>query len=297
MPAKFFVCPNGEKVFIDICLHKCLQNLPTGRCLPARTLRLIAEQRPWEGKPSTTQLLKGTREAYLEITRDYALNPQNELFRILGTRAHTGLDHYTGDNELGEIRLSDENASGQFDFYDAENQILYDSKTWGSYKVMMALGLRQETIETEEVYKTGPKKGQKKTKKVIVQGEPDMLETEIQLNHYRMMLEDAGFPVREMYVEAIVRDGGTHIAKGRGIEQNGYLIPVRRLNNDFVNEYLKTKADALLNALKNNIMPPPCNDDETWNGRKCKEFCRVWEFCDVGIKARINEEEEREGES
>lgn len=227
MPATDFICPGGNRVNICDCLQSCpnAAQMPAGRCLPTRTLRLIAEQRPWEGKPSTTQLLKGTREAYLEITCDYPMDPQGELFRILGTRAHAALDTATGDNELGEIRLHDDMASGKFDFYDKET-------------------------------------------------------------HYRILLEAAGHPVQQMFVEAIVRDGGTYMAKGRGIERNGYLIPVKRLPDEEVQEYIQAKASALLQALETGTIPPACTTEETWEGRKCADYCRVAEFCDVGRAAK-----------
>lgn len=260
------------------------------RCLSKRTLRMIAEQREWTGEPSTTQLLKGTREAYLEITQTgYSLDPMSELFRVLGSKAHAFLEEFT-DNELSEERLRDNIASGQFDFYDPEEQALFDTKTWGSYKIGKALGIRMESVDvpTGEVYKTGARKGEPKTKKEYyrVQGDPDMPETELQLNHYRILLEEAGFPVKKMFVEAITRDGGTFTAKNRGIEHNGYLIPVRRLPDEEVRMYLSMKRDELLWAIETKTMPPPCTQDECWESRKCKDYCRVARFCDVGLQAK-----------
>ena len=102
MGARYFKCPDGEICEIKDCLTSCrlATELPAGRCLSLRTLRLIAEQREWTGIPSTTQLLKGTREAYLELTEDYILDPQGTLFRVHGTKAHALLDQFTGANEL-----------------------------------------------------------------------------------------------------------------------------------------------------------------------------------------------------
>lgn len=282
MPATMFRCPDGQTVQMDWCLNvECRMGR---RCLSKRTLRMVAEQRAWTGEPSTTQLLKGTREAFLELTKEYSLTPDAELFRVLGSKAHAYLEGFT-DNELTEERLHDEIGSGQFDFYDPEEQALYDTKTWGSFKVARALGYKSESKEvpTGEYYKTGDKKGQPKYKKVtnIIQGEPDMKDTEIQLNHYRMMLEAAGFPVKQMFVEAIIRDGNTYMAKNRGIERNGELIPVKILPDAEVREYLQGKRDALLHALETGIMPAPCNDEECWSGRKCNGYCRVSQFCDA----------------
>ena len=279
-----FKCSDGVEILFADCLKSCRMGQ---RCISKRTLRMIAEQRPWMGEPSTTQLLKGTREAYLEITEtEYSLDPMGELFRVLGSKAHAFLEEFT-DNELTEERLHDDIGSGCFDFYDPETCSLVDTKTWGSYKVMKALGFKQETIETGEFFKSGARKGQAKTKKITVKAEPDMKDTEIQLNHYRIMLEAAGFPVKEMFVEAIVRDGGTYMATGRGVTKNGYLIPVKFMPNDEVRGYLQEKAACLLWALDNNKMPQACSQEERWAngegpGRKCQGFCRVARFCEYG---------------
>jgi len=253
--------------------------LPAGRCLSLRTLRLIAEQREWTGIPSTTQLLKGTREAYLEIITDYAVNPQDALWMVNGTKVHKILEQYH-DNALGEERLYDEVCSGQFDFYDPADRTLWDLKTWGSYKIMKAQGLQQIEVDTGEVYKTGAKKGQPKMRKEWVDGgEPDLFNEEIQLNDYRMKLESAGFPVDKMFIEALCRDGNTYMAKQRGIEQAGVLIPIQRLPDLAVRAYLSEKSCLLIMALGGGSVPSPCDERETWQGRKCETYCNVREAC------------------
>ena len=280
MPAKWFICPDGQQCDITDCLTGCriADQLPAGRCLSLRTLRLIAEQREWTGIPSTTQLLKGTREAYLELVTDYALDPQDELWRVNGTKVHKLLEQYH-DNALGEERLYDEVCSGQFDFYDPDSKTLFDSKTWGSYKIMKAQGLQQIEVDTGEVYKTGAKKGKPKTRKEWVEGgEPDLFNEEIQMNDYRMKLEAAGFPVERMFIESLCRDGNTYMARQRGIEQVGVLIPIRRLPDEEVAAYLTAKKQRLDAAL-NGARPKACNDYERWDGRKCERYCRVREAC------------------
>lgn len=287
MPAKHFLCPDGEEIEIKKCLTEgCRigQSLPAGRCLSVRTLRLIADQRPWTGIPSTTQLLKGTREAYLEITTDYAINPQDAIFRIIGTKAHGALDKYTGYGELAEERLQDEFSTGQFDLYD--NGVLSDTKTSGSYKVMKALGYYQVNVPTGEVYKTGEKKGQPKTRKEWAEGGlKDRLDWAVQLNDYRMKLEALGFPVSQMAIEALCRDGGTYIAHNRGITFNGTLIPINRISDHWVRKYMAAKANALQRALEAGEAPPMCRPRETWGGRKCEKYCSVKGACGVASTA------------
>lgn len=276
----FFKCPDGESIKIEECIKECRI---CNRCLSLPTLRMIAEQREWTGKPSTTQLLKGTREAYLEIVHDdLVMDPQDQAFRILGTKAHDMLEKYT-PGEIAEERLEDENSTGAFDVYDPVNKYLYDYKTWGSYKVMKALGIEIVDVPTGEVYKSGAKKGQEKTRKEPQHtGVIDMEDTELQLNDYRIKLESAGFPVEKMYVEAVVRDGGTMMATSRGLDKNIYLIPVKRLDDEYVKEYFTKKSKALLDALETKIVPAPCTDKECWDGRKCKDYCSVSKYCERG---------------
>ena len=267
MGYKYFICPDGQKNEITDCLQSCRMGK---RCLSLPTLRAISQQREWTGIPSTTQLLKGTREAWLEIiSDDLPLDPQDRMFSLLGTKVHGALEQHT-DNMLAEERISDEISSGQMDCYDAESMTLYDYKTAGSYKIMQALGIVMVDVPTGEIYKTGEKKGQPKTRKEAqFTGQPDMTEWELQLNDYRIKLESQGFQVKDMYIEAIVRDGGTIAARSRGIMQNAYLIPIRRMPDKEVKGYFKTKADALKLALETGIMPEPCTDDECWHRRKC----------------------------
>lgn len=276
---KYFKCPDGQEVEIKDCLTRCRM---TERCLSLPTLRMIAEQREFTGKPSVTQLLKGTMEAYLHIKHDdLIMVPQEQLFRILGTKSHLALEEYT-ENELSEERLHSEIASGAFDLYDAESKTLYDYKTWGSYKVAKALGIEMVDVETGEIYKTGAKKGKPKTRKEAkLTGVIDNKDTELQLNYYRILLEEAGFEVKKMLVEAIVRDGGTYIAFGRGITENGYLIPIRRLNDGEVIKYFTMKAEQLKHALEYDVAEP-CTAEERWEDRKCQKYCDVAKHCNHG---------------
>ena len=103
------------------------------------------------------------------------------------------------DNALGEIP-EDDISTGQFDFYDPVTGYLFDDKTWGSYKVMKALGLYQVEVKTGEIYKTGAKKGQAKTRKEWREGgEPDLFNEELQLNDYRIKLKPQDSQLEVIY--------------------------------------------------------------------------------------------------
>ena len=287
MPARWFSCPAGV-VEIEECLTQCpiSEQLPAGRCLSLRTLRSISHQREWKGKPSTTQLIKGTREAYLEIVTDYAVDPQDRLFMVHGSRGHGYLEQFVGTNELSEERLHDLISSGMFDFYDPESESLFDSKFWGSYKVNKALGRYQKEVETGEYYKRdgkNAKKGDPKTRMEWFEGGVRHVFSEaIQLNDYRIKLEEVlpeGYQVKSMFIEALVRDGGLMVAGMRDIRQNGVLIPVNRISDHRIRKYMAKKAERLHHALETGETPNRCNKRESWSGRKCEKYCNVREAC------------------
>lgn len=259
MPATHFRCQRGLIAF-GVCLDYC-----STRCMLPRTLRLISEQREWTGTPTTTQLLQGTRESFLKIVTNYAIDPDSRVFAVHGTRVHEKLDMRTGDNELGEERLYDLINSGQFDNYQADGT-LSDTKTSGSYKVMKALGICEKRLSNNR-------------KTLILNGRHDRLDWALQLNDYRMKIEACGFPVKRMQIEALVRDGGTYLARQRGITRNSYLITINRISDHWIKVYFTAKWEALKHALGTLEVPPKCRYRERWGGRKCEGYCDVATKC------------------
>lgn len=296
MPYTKYICPDGHEVGIDECLIECrLANkvhpisgepyCPAGRCLSKRTLIALADQREWSGIPSTTQLLSGTRENYLKITHDYAIDPKSYLFMLHGTKVHDYLEKYTDDEGISEVRIDDGVSTGAFDYYSSENGgTLYDNKTYGSWKVAKVLGLYTKRVPTGEVYKTGANKGKPKYKNQIFSGgAKHRLDLAIQLNDYRMKIEkELKKPVNNLVCEVIVRDGNTYIAQQRGITEAGYLVPINKISDRWVERYMKKKASDLLHALETKTIPPPCRHSETWGGMKCERYCNVAQFCEKG---------------
>ncbi|MBI3334315.1 hypothetical protein HYZ97_02415 [Candidatus Pacearchaeota archaeon] len=174
--------------------------------------------------------------------------------------------------------------------------ILKDSKTWGSWKVAKVLGLKAVKVPDPSgaIYQrsgSGYRAGDPKMI-TIFQYDPefqDTFESDMQLNHYRLLLEDAGYPVDKMMLEIIVRDGSTYIATNRGITEEMYYIPVRIIYDDEVRSYFDRKRRDLLGHLQSGVMPDPCKPWETWNGIRCERYCPVWESCDIGIEAHREE--------
>lgn len=299
MPLKYFVCPDCVKIEIKDCLKEGGCRLGN-RCATRSFLHLAAKDRPWTGKASTTQLIQGTMQAFLKLTKDYAVSPDQRAFAVNGTMAHAVLeasdDEYSLLEEKFDGEISEE--TGISDVFESENgkSILTDNKTSGSYKVAKALGFYVDTENTGEVFKSGPRKGQPKTRQVLKRDDSkiDRWEWELQLNKYRIELTKRGFPPDVLKIQCIVRDGNTYIARSRGVFRNIYYFNINILPNEFVLEYFKDKREALFQALKFGEWKTPCNAKENWDGVKCASYCEVAEFCSYGKYLRHEKQKEEE---
>jgi len=273
MPPKWIVCPKAtDPILIDDCINHC-----TDRCLTLPTIKAITEQRVWTGVPSTTQLLNGTMIEFLKITRDYTIDPQNKAFALLGTRHHQKLEEAAKELNLpSEIALGPD-GHDIFDLLEPKDGAwtLIDYKTWGSYRMVRALGIVKEGKGKDAKFSVDP-------------STINLRESELQLNRYRVMLEGRGLKIGKMQLQVTVRDGGLQIARTRGIDFNIKLVPIKRLDDEEVINYFDWKKDKLLIALskyKENpqYLPDPCNDEESWGGNRCRGYCEVAEYCPKGI--------------
>jgi len=294
MAAKWFRCPDGETIEIIKCLA------PNGcrmgqRCATVPFLQLIGFDRQWAGvSPSSAG--NGPRALYLKATESYVIDPNDRVWAAFGTSTHNKLaiHHYTR-NVLSEEKLSDKDMAGIADVLETDDQelgkyIITDYKTWGSYKVAKALGIsvdkQEETVLDQDgkpvILKSGPNKGQPKTvQKSIISQSPakvDLKAENLQINRYRIFFERYGFPVSRMQVQALCRDGGTYIAKNRGITRNLYMIPIQRLLNADVLSFYKVLADEVNEAFKHRHARL-CNNWESWDRRRCEGFCEVVDAC------------------
>lgn len=295
MPATKFICPNGQRIRIADCLNNC----PKGqRCMFLPTLRAVANSLDRKiSEPTVTELIAGVRETYLKKTSEYAVEPSSVLYALQGQAIHSINERNTQGNILSEERLKDEVTSGQFDLYgkilDEEEGVLGDLKVTSSYKLMKALGIYKVDVPTGEVYKTGAKKGLPKTKKEFrYDGVRDLLEWAIQLNYYRILLEQQGFKVNRMYIQALCRDFNLRIANERGITQSVYIIPINKISDHWLKRYFKHKAKLLHEALEKKKLPPVCSVRERWHNRKCLDYCAARENCPYAQKLKTKGAEE-----
>jgi len=288
MPAKYFKCPDDETVEIEKCLsyRGCRMQ---ERCASLRYLNTVAFDREWRGITASAAG-NGPQLIYLTKTCDYTVDPLSRVFAVLGTGTHGKLHTHAPLNVLSEERLKGGTPDClEMDEYNDGSFILYDDKTWGSYRVMRALGM---TIEKHEepilengnpvLLKSGPNKGKPKTKtisEVVINPEKaDLRAAELQLNSYRIDFESIDFPISQMFLEIPVRDGGLAIAKTRHIERNLYKIPVKRLPDKEVRDYYADLNADIEVALAMGYARK-CDDWESWDGRRCQDFCDVAPFC------------------
>ncbi|SCM82571.1 conserved hypothetical protein [uncultured Sporomusa sp.] len=289
MPAKFFICPDNQQIPIESCLTACQSRQ---RCMFLPTLRAVAKSlHRGITEPTVTELIAGTRETFLKKTMGYAVNPQSVLYALHGSAVHTINENHTEGNMLTEIRLKDEITSGKFDLYgeilDQDSGVLGDIKVTSSYKLMKALGKYKVEIPTGEVYKTGLKKGQPKYKKEWRDdGCRNILDWAIQLNYYRILLQQQGMEVNKMVIQALCRDNSLRIASERGIDQAIYLIAIHPISDHWIQRYMQHKAAALQEALHTGKLPPVCKAKERWHDRKCQAYCQVAEYCPHGQRVK-----------
>jgi hypothetical protein len=276
MPLTEFICPDGVRISTQDCIAKCRMDK---RCAAVPTLLSIAKDRTWDGTPHVTSLLNGTMQEYLRVTQDYAVSPDSMAFALLGTSHHNVLESLANEHGYpAEIELKIDNLmQGKLDHLEPDPidegaWILWDYKTWGSFRVARALGL--------------VKVGQKVFRD---DSRVDLKEPSLQLNAYRVMLEEIGVQVTEIRIQVTVRDGGTYTAKNRGVTKSLYNISVPILDNELVLSYFASKSQMLQKCLNEGAMPPICSDEERWQDNKCKSYCEVAEHCPHGKLLRYGQ--------
>lgn len=289
MPLEGFICPDGIEVKLESCYKECRLG---HRCLTLPSLVSISKVRDWTGEGSTTQLLLGTMEAYLKLTKPYYVVPEDRAFMLDGTEHHRNLEEVA--RELGlvaEVPLSLDKDVFDLLEWEGKELVLTDYKRWGSFRVAKALGIvvvGKHPDPSGAVYKTTSKYGKAGEPKLVpVFGvNPDKIdnfEAKYQLNRYRIMLKTlASITVHRLQLQATVRDGGLYVAKERGVFHKIYLIPIPILPDDEVEGYFAHKQEALKLAMEQDHWELPCNVRESWEGMKCAEYCDVWEFCGKG---------------
>lgn len=285
MPLAQFICPDKERITISQCLSgNCRMS---NRCAPLSYLSECARQRQWTGKPSVTQLLNGTRMAYLMLTTNYAEDPQKCLWKILGTSVHKRLD-VDDKFSFSEVQLDDEDKTGILDRVEEQaNKELWlvDKKFVGSFKASRVLGLeKHERIRLDDNDRPILNRYKKPSKDIWFTVNPDKIDMDdwaMQLNTYRKMFEEStGFEISRLMNFIMIRDGDLLTAKQRGVVANFYYIEVPFIDNSKVSEYMDHKRNLLLShMMTTDRIPEPCSLSEVWGGNRCEKYCPVVSTC------------------
>jgi len=254
-------------------------------------------------------------QSFLEATQPYSVDPLAMGFALLGIEHHAMLEKLA--ENMSELKIEDYMSVSHSDLLEADPYnpgcfILNDYKTWGSYKLMVVLGMEKVGKGKEASF-------------IFKKPFPSDFDTDLQLNHYKVKLEenyvikwieqpildedgeDTGdrkdvpiiLPITEfddttgplvishLQVQCTVRDSGLAVAMSRGITSSIQVIPIQILDRDVVVMYFTSKAEALDEALDLGDCKQTCNELECWVGRKCADYCDVWRMCSRGQAARM----------
>ena len=308
-----FICPDGVKIAIPECYRRCRLG---NRCAPETYLREVGGdgvQTEWPAwkKPSCTQLLKGTREAWLSQVTPWATEPDSAAFMVVGSAGHSRLESNVpagSEHHLqaeGWVEL--DGVIGRFDLVErnedpGESYTLVDYKVVGSYAIVKALGLVTERVPRVDAAGAPVLYRGRAMSDPVFRIDPsvaDLGDYKWQENFYALAwnlarrqrpaveLFDPAVPqITRLRLLMIARDGGTYMAKNRGITRNLYYFEVPRLPEEEIRAKFVAKRDAYLWAVRHNMdgnpdqsWPDPCSPQEAWDGNKCRKYCSVARAC------------------
>lgn len=298
---KWFIHPETRE---NLEVEKCLKEGLLSDYYPLSYLNLCAEERQWKGKPSTTQILGGLRAAYLKIVTDYAIDPDDQTFRIIGSMGHKRFEGKAHSGSFSELMLDESEVSGILDLVEQQPNgewWLDDLKTGGAFWVAKTLGLvkkKRPMLDdkgNQVTYKrssNGYKAGYPRLEDyfIIDESQRDIHDLKYQLNKYRMDAERLlGIKISRLNVFATPRDGGTQIAKGYGVTKKTYYIEIPKISNEDVINFFNPRAEKLISCINSfkekgqgdfkKFAPAQCAANECWGGRKCQAFCPVSRAC------------------
>lgn len=255
MPCVGFICPDGDTICSEDCLKQCrLRGEYYGeRCLPEGYLAacLRDKSRPTD-IPSVTEVVKPTLQSVLEKKVDYYIDPRTCFDAIRGSSHHYFLEKVLDsgwlepERYLSEVRMRNGLFSGQIDVYDKKLGFLWDYKFVNSFKMkLMADNLEENAWDYV-----------------------------FQQNCYRILLNDAGYPVNKMMLFA-----GAYDKKGRDkkgdIAKTTEIIKVPFVDDSKILSFAKEKIEKLYFYLDFYPDELPSECEETWDGKRCKFYCPV----------------------
>lgn len=281
-----FKCPDGQTITCDDCLEKCRMG---NRCVSLPILQVGSRTRDYKNRKaySVTEVLSPTLLMYLKAKYGEVIDPFSVIPSLIGTSIHAILEGNLPVDYAGEFRISKDGITGQMDCIDLKGKTLYDYKVVGGYKAMRMMGYEQKRVP--RIITRGKRKGEEEWTPVwTYTGNADFGEYHLQQNLYRILLREIGIEIEKMYLQVITKETVGQL-KGYVVHGTGGQLPVGKLqracflvevpmldDKEIWSMAIKKKED-LQYAIENDIMPPMC--DETWGGRRCKDYCSVNIYC------------------
>lgn len=258
MPLVGFNCECG-----NVLIKDCLKSCPKGdRCLSISTLHKIGQTKEYtHGKFSTTLLLKPTRQAFLEITSDYFIEPSEQAWMISGREHHARLQEVA--DKLKDVKA--ELPVRDWEITSVIDNLEPDELNQGSFKLVDF-----KFVGAFSIVK-------------LLRG--DYSGYDWQVNHYKTQLTRLNIPISRLFIQYTARDlTGKTAAEFKDIfTKKMGLIPIPIYPESEVLEYFDIRRERLQMALAKNELPPICEDRWT-NDNRCKSFCSVSANCEHGRK-------------
>lgn len=294
-----------------------------GKCpdpgFPLSFIKEALKPRDWDGRPHVTQLLVGTREAYLKNVSKYFIDLDAAVIPMAGTKFHANLED---DSSLTELSVEVDGLQGTLDYlevYPWDNTIgITDYKLVGSFRMIKWFGITKRPVPVTDdygnqvYYKTGAKKGQAKMKNehFISEEAKDRFDYTMQVNIYRLAVEQilsneeltkqtdlkalAGKKVDRLKIFFALRDSGIN----HDFSFKSFYEDCEFLSDESVRVFIKEKSEPLIDAMaswkaeledavtaEDRLMaayhncPGLCSNKETWGGKKCTDYCDVKDAC------------------
>lgn len=204
---------------------------------------------------SVTEIVRPLQMIYLQQTNDYEVDAMNNVQAMMGTAFHYYMESQKTklkdpDDYIMEQRyykkIQGLVISGQADLYRKSNKVLWDYKTTSMYKVGKALS--GNTLENSR-------------------------EWVIQTNCYRYM---SNLECKKIMVLAIIKDFKK--SNNYGLFKPAVVIELPLIKSESVEKWLDNRVKKIKDVLDTGKFPP-CTDEDTWGGRRCKDWCDVNVFC------------------
>jgi len=202
---------------------------------------------------SVTEIVRPLQMIYLQRTNDYEIDALNGIKALMGTAFHAYMetqkvknpDDYVMEKRVFKT-IEGITISGQPDLYHKSARTLWDYKTTGMYRANMVL--KGDILKTER-------------------------EWVIQTNCYRYMAE---LDCNKIKILAVVTDFRKN--NNYGLDKPVIIIDLPTINNDSMEKWLIKRVKKIKETMDVGKYPE-CSEEETWGGKRCKDWCDVSSFC------------------